>query len=85
MKKTPENLMYSNRELMRLVMPLIVELALKLIVGLLDSVMVSSVGEAAVSGVWVSMAVLDWGFRAAVYAVRWRSGKWMTKGILLAE
>lgn len=36
-------------------------------------------------GVWVSMAVLDWGFRAAVYAVRWRSGKWMTKGILLAE
>ena len=42
---------YSDRDLLLLVGPLIVELALKLIVGLVDSVMVASVGEAAVSGV----------------------------------
>lgn len=29
-----------------------------------------------VSGVWFSMAVLDWGFRAIMYILRWRSGKW---------
>lgn len=42
---------YSDRDLLLLVGPLVVELALKLIVGLVDSIMVASVGEAAVSGV----------------------------------
>lgn len=51
MKKTPENLIYSNRDLWNLVVPLVIELMLKLVVGMLDSIMVSSVGEAAVSAV----------------------------------
>lgn len=38
-----------------------------------------------VLGVWLSMALLDWGFRAAVYVMRWRSGKWKTKSILIGS
>lgn len=51
MEQPPKNYIYSNGDIFRLVIPLMIELALKLIVGLIDSVMVSSVGEAAVSGV----------------------------------
>ncbi len=40
-------------------MPLIIELALKLIVGMIDSVMVASVGEAAVSGVSLVDSVIQ--------------------------
>lgn len=43
--------LFSRKELLKLIFPLIVELALTLLVGMIDSVMVSSVGEAAVSGV----------------------------------
>lgn len=28
-------------------------------------------------GVWIAMAMLDWGFRGTIYVFRWRSGKWM--------
>lgn len=59
MKQTPKNLIYSNRDILRLVIPLIIELALQLIVGLLDSIMVSSVGEAAVSGVSLIDSVIQ--------------------------
>lgn len=40
-----------------------------------------SLGIGAV-GIWIAMAVLDWGFRAVGYVFRWRSGKWKTKGII---
>lgn len=43
--------LFSRKELLKLIFPLIVELGLTLLVGMIDSVMVSSVGEAAVSEV----------------------------------
>ena len=43
--------LFSTRDLTRLIWPLIVEQALAITVGLADSMMVASVGEAAVSGV----------------------------------
>lgn len=43
--------LFTNRELWRLMCPLVIELLLTLLVGMIDSIMVSSVGEAAVSGV----------------------------------
>ena len=45
------NYMFSNKDLRRLILPLIVEQFLQSFVGLADSIMVASVGEAAVSGV----------------------------------
>ena len=35
-----------------------------------------------VAGIWFSMAILDWGFRAAVYLFRWHSGKWKSKVLI---
>lgn len=43
--------MFTNKDLRRLIIPLIIEQALALFVGMVDVIMVSSVGEAAVSGV----------------------------------
>lgn len=43
--------LFSNRQLIRLIIPLIIEQALTMLVGLCDGIMVSSVGEAAISGV----------------------------------
>lgn len=43
--------LFSGRDLFFLILPLIIDLFLTLLVGMLDSIMVSSVGEAAVSGV----------------------------------
>ncbi len=37
--------------------------------------------KAGAASVWISMAVMDWGFRAVVYIIRWKGGKWKTKGI----
>ena len=46
-----QNRMFSNRQLLRLIVPLVIEQALNILVGLADGVMVSSAGEAAISGV----------------------------------
>ena len=43
--------LFSNRQLILLILPLIVEQGLSILVGMCDSVMVSSAGEAAISGV----------------------------------
>lgn len=63
MKQKPTNPIFSNRDLIHLVIPLVIELALKLVVGLLDSIMVPSVGEAAVSGV----SLIDSVFQLLIY------------------
>ncbi|MBQ4600193.1 MAG: MATE family efflux transporter [Oscillospiraceae bacterium] len=44
-------MLFSNRDLIRLIVPLIIEQTLTTMVGMLDGVMVSSCGEAAISGV----------------------------------
>lgn len=46
-----ENKLYANRQLINLTIPLIISTSLSLLVGMIDSVMVAAVGEAAVSGV----------------------------------
>ena len=50
MEQTDKRL-FSNRQLVRLIIPLVIEQALNILVGLADGVMVSSAGEAAISGV----------------------------------
>ena len=44
-------MIYSNRALKRLLVPLVIEQVLVMLVGMVDTVMVASAGEAAVSGV----------------------------------
>ncbi len=46
-----EQRLFSNRQLIRLIVPLVIEQGLTILVGMADSVMVSSVGDAAISGV----------------------------------
>ena len=48
---TPTSIDFSNRDLKRLIVPLIIEQLLAITVGLADSLMVAQVGEAAVSAV----------------------------------
>lgn len=43
--------LFTNKDLKKLIIPLIIEQLLTVTVGLADSIMISSVGEAAVSGV----------------------------------
>ena len=43
--------MFSNRQLVRLIVPLLIEQLLVMLVGMADTIMVSSAGEAAISGV----------------------------------
>lgn len=43
--------LFSNQKLIRLIIPLVIEQGLTILVGMCDGVMVSSVGEAAISGV----------------------------------
>lgn len=50
-KRDTSTYLFSNKDLVRLYVPLIIEQMLAMLVGLADSIMVSSVGEAAVSGV----------------------------------
>lgn len=45
------NELFSKSDLKKLIVPLILEQVLAMLVGLCDTVMVSNVGEAAVSGV----------------------------------
>ena len=49
--KTPENYLYTNKALLYLFILLLIEYALEFFVGLADSIMVASLGEAAISGV----------------------------------
>ena len=46
-----EQRLFSNQKLIRLIIPLVIEQALTILVGMCDGVMVSSAGEAAISGV----------------------------------
>ena len=46
-----ENRLFSNRSLIKLIVPLVIEQGLTILVGMADGVMVASVGEAAISGV----------------------------------
>ena len=46
-----EQRLFSNRKLIYLIIPLVIEQGLTILVGMADGVMVSSVGEAAISGV----------------------------------
>lgn len=50
-KSVQKNYLFSSQDLRRLILPLLVEQLLAITVGMADSIMVSSVGEAAVSGV----------------------------------
>ncbi len=43
--------MYTNKQLLRLILPLLIEQTLSIFVGMADTVMVSSLGDAAISGV----------------------------------
>ena len=49
--KTPEGYLYTNRALLALFIPLLIEYSLEFFVGFADSIMVASLGEAAISGV----------------------------------
>lgn len=49
--KTPENYLYSNKALLALFMPLVIEYSLEFLMGFADSIMVASLGESAISGV----------------------------------
>ena len=46
-----DNRLFSNRRLISLIIPLVIEQGLTILVGMADGVMVASVGEAAISGV----------------------------------
>lgn len=50
-KEDQQGTIYSNGDLRKLILPLIMEQLLAILVGMLDTVMISGVGEAAVSGV----------------------------------
>ena len=44
-------MLYSNKDLKKLIIPLVIEQTLAIAVGMADTIMISVVGEAAVSGV----------------------------------
>ena len=46
-----KNKMFTNRQLGRLILPLLAEQLLVMLVGMADTIMVSAAGEAAISGV----------------------------------
>lgn len=50
-KEKQQGTIYSNKDLRSLILPLVMEQLLAILVGMLDTVMISGVGEAAVSGV----------------------------------
>ena len=57
--KTPEGYLYSNKALLYLFFPLIMEYALEFFVGFADSIMVASLGEVAISGVSLVDALMQ--------------------------
>ena len=50
-KQEKSHYLFDNKALMALILPLIIEQFLAVLVGMADSIMIASVGEAAVSGV----------------------------------
>ncbi len=65
--KTPDHYLFSNKALFALFLPLIIEQGLEFFVGFADTVMVASIGEAAISGVSLVdflMQLLIFGFSA---------------------
>ena len=55
-------LLFSKKDLRRLIVPLVFEQALAITVGMADTMMVSSVGEAAISGVSLVNEINEKGF-----------------------
>ena len=66
--KTKQQL-FSKEDLKKLIVPLLFEQALAITVGMADTVMISSAGEAAVSGV----SLIDM-FNNLIIGYRWRGG-----------
>ena len=68
MKQYDGQRLFSNRDLVRLLIPLVIEQLLSSLVGVADSMMVAGVGEAAVSGVSLvdSISVLIYSIFAAL-------------------
>ena len=67
--KTPKHYLFSNKALFVLFLPLLIEQGLEFFVGFADSVMVASLGEAAISGVSLVdflMQLLIFGFSACL-------------------
>lgn len=59
MKPQKKDLLFSNKALALLIFPLLVEQLLAILVGMADSIMIASVGEAAVSGVSLVDSVMN--------------------------
>ena len=51
MRQIPQNYLFSKIDLKKLIVPLVIEQFLTIAVGLIDSMMVASVGESAVSAI----------------------------------
>lgn len=51
LRKIPQNYLFSKIDLKKLIVPLVIEQFLTIAVGLIDSMMVASVGESAVSAI----------------------------------
>lgn len=59
MKPQKKDLLFGNKDLALLIFPLVIEQLLAVLVGMADSVMIASVGEAAVSGVSLVDSVMN--------------------------
>ena len=70
-----EQRLFSNQRLIRLIIPLVIEQALTILVGMCDGVMVSSVGEAAISGV----SLVDM-INNVIPAARWSQASFWGRG-----
>lgn len=56
LRQIPQNYLFSKIDLKKLIVPLVIEQFLTIAVGLIDSMMVASVGESAVSA--ISLVIL---------------------------
>ena len=68
---------FTNKDLFRMIIPLFFEQLLVLLVGIIDTFMISSAGEAAVSGVSLVNS-----FSAIFYVIRFKSGRWKTFNVI---
>ena len=73
-----EQRLFSNQRLIRLIIPLVIEQALTILVGMCDGVMVSSVGEAAISG--VSLVDMINNVILVLFAARWSQASFWGRG-----